>query len=312
MERMSSMANSGHLKDGRKWSVDSSGVKSLKRKYQVVLDAVTGENGEGVSFPGVPAIGSAHPSYQGLFVESYDVEEGEGSAKNTLTVYVNYAPRTTETSGTGQEAVTSQVESWGWDAGSEERELIDAVDGAPVLNSAGDVFDRVPTVSVPAPTFTKAMKFAKRQTGAMSCDCKVNSAAVTIGGRTYPIGSLLCHVVEQRVIGDQKWKYRYNIQLKYRTNPVKLAGAEQVTDIGWDVAITDAGMREKGDDGKLKLIKSIDSETGKKCTVTSPELLNGKGKAVTRGTGANPKPYNIRFQAYERVAIPAWFYSEPT
>lgn len=306
------MANTGILKDGRKWSVDSSGVKSLKRKYQVVLDAITGANGEGVSFAGVPAIGSAHPSYPGLFVESYDVEEGEGAAKNTLTVYANYAPRTTETSGSGSEAVTNQVESWGWDAGSEERELIDAVDGTAVLNSAGDVFDRVPTVSVPAPTFTKSMKFKQRQSGAMACDCKVNAAAVTIGGRTYPIGSLLCHVAEQRVIGDPNWKYRYNIQLKYRTNPVKLAGANAVTDIGWDVAITDAGMREKGDDGKLKLIKSIDSETGKKCTVQSPELLNGQGKAVTRGAGANPKPYNIRFQAYERVSIPAWFYSEPT
>ena len=306
------MDNSGHLKDGRKWSVDAGGIKSLKRKYQVVLKEFTGENGEGVSFPGVPAIGSAHPSYPGLFVESYDVEEGEGSAKNTLTVYANYSPRTTETSGSGSGAVTNQVESWGWDAGSEERELIDAVDGKAVLNSAGDVFDRVPTVSVPAPTFTKSMKFKQRQSGAMGCDCKVNSSAVTIGGRTYPVGSLLCHVAEQRVIGDPNWKYRYNIQLKYRTNPVKLAGGDTVTDIGWDVAITDAGMREIGSDGKLKLIKSIDSETGKKCTVTSPELLDGGGKAVVRSSSSTPKPYNIRFQAYERVTIPAWFYSEPT
>lgn len=308
------MDNTGILKDGRKWSVDAGGVKSLKRKYQVVLKEVTGADGEGVSFPGVPAIGSAHPSYPGLYVDSYDVEEGEGVAKNTLTVYVNYSPRTTttETSGEGAEAVTGQVESWGWEAGSEERELIDAVDGKAVLNSAGDVFDRVPTVSVPAPTFTKVMKFAARQTGAMYCDCKVNADAVTIGGRTYPAGSLRCHVAEQRIIGDPNWMYRYTIQLKYRTNPVKIAFAENVTDIGWDVAITDAGMREKGSDGKLKLIKSIDAETGKKCTVTSPELLDGKGKAVTRSADSTPKPYNIRFKAYERVNIPAWFYSEPT
>ena len=300
------------LKDGRKWSVDAGGIKSLKRKYQVVLKSVTDANGEGVSFPGVPAIGSAHPSYPGLYVDSYDVEEGEGVSKNTLTVYVNYSLRTTETSGTGSEAVTSQVESWGWDAGSEERELIDAVDGTAVVNSAGDVFDRVPTVSVPSPTFTKTMKFRDRQSGAMDCDCKVNKEAVKIGGRTYPVGSLRCHVAEKRVIGDPNWRYSYTIQLKYRTNPVKLAWDDQFTDIGWDVAITDAGMRERGTDGKLKLIKSIDSETGKKCTVQSPELLNGQGQAVTRSADSNPVPYNIRFQAYERVTIPSWFYSEPT
>lgn len=306
------MANKVIQKDGRKWSVDSGGVKSLKRKYQITLDAITGANGEAVSFSGVPAIGSAHPIHTGLFVESYDVEEGESNAKKTLTVYVNYAPRTTETSGSGSEAVTSQVEEWGWDAGTEERELVDAVDGTAVLNSAGDVFDRVPTISVPAPTFTKVMKFAQRQSNAMSCDCKVNSSDVTIGGRTYPVGSLLCHVAEKRIFGDPDWKYRYQIQLKYRTNPVKLAGSNSATDIGWDVAITDAGMRELDTNGKLKLIKSVDAETGKKCTVTSPELLDGQGHAVTRSSSTTPKPYNIRFQAYERVSIPSWFVSEPT
>ena len=306
------MADVVKQKDGRKWSVDSSGVKSLKRRYQIVLDAVTGADGEAASYTGLPAIGTAHPVHTGLFVESYDIEEGEGSAKGTLIVYVNYAPRTTETSGSGQDAVTSQVEEWGWDAGTEEREFVDAVDGTAVLNSAGDVFDRVPTISVPAPTFTKVMKFRTRQSGAVACDCKVNNSSVTIGGRSYPTGSLLCHVAEKRIFGDPDWKYRYTIQLKYRTNPVKLAGANSTTDIGWDVAITDAGMRELDSNGKLKLIKSVDAETGKKCTVTSPELLDGQGHAVARSANSTPKPYNIRFQAYERVSIPSWFVSEPT
>ena len=300
-------------KDGRRWSVDAGGIKSLKRKYQVILDAVTGADGEAVSFTGVPAIGTAHPSYSYLFAESYDVEEGEGKDKKTLTVYVNYAPRTTETSGSGSDAVTSQVEEWGWDSGSAERELTDAADGTAVLNSAGDIFDRVPTISVPASTFTKVMKFTTRQSGAAACDCKVNASAVTIGGRTYPIGSLLCHVAEKRIIGDPDWKYRYTIQLQFRTNPVKLAGSNSATDIGWDVAIVDAGMREKDSaTGKLKLIKAVDPETGKRCAVTSPELLDGSGKAVVRSSSSTPKPYNIRFQAYERVSIPSWFYSEPT
>ena len=60
--------------------------------------------------------------------------------------------------------------------------------------------------------------------------------------------------------------------------------------------------------GNPKLIRVVDSETGKMCTVTSPALLNGQGGKLPDGD----EPFNFRFQAYERVAFPAWFYSEPT
>ena len=306
------MANVIKQKDGRKWSVKSSGIASLRRKYQIVLDDIAGADGEAASFPGVPVIGSAHPSYSYLFVDSYDVEEGEGHEKKTLTVYVNYAERTTETSGSGSSAATSQVEEWGWDSGVDEREFVDSIDNFPILNSAGDRFDRVPTVSVYAPTFTKIVRWKSRQTDAMRCNCNINESAITIGGVEYRARSLMCAVAEQRIIGDPDWKYRYTVQLKFRTNLVRIAGSNTPTDIGWDVAIADAGMREKDDTtGNLKLIKAVDPETGKRCTVTSPELLNGSGKAVVRSSGSTPKPYFLRFRAYAATEFPSWFYSEP-
>jgi len=294
--------------DGRRWSDTTTGG-SVKRSF-IITGLAVGFT-PSWSYTGLPNVGDVHPSLSNYYCTSRDFEEGQGSEKIRVKVTCNYEKKVEESSGSGSTAVTSQVEEIGWDAETEERELVDAADGTAVLNSAGDVFERVPTVSVPAPTFTKVMKFKQLQSGAMDCDCKVNSSAVTIGGRTYPVGSLLCHVAWKRIIGDADWKYRYTIQLKYRTNPVKLSGANTVTDIGWDVAITDAGMRELDDNGKLKLIKALDSETGKRCTVTSPELLDGDGKAVTRTSESTPTPYNIRFQAYERVSIPAWFYSEP-
>lgn len=307
------MANVLKQKDGRKWSVKSSGITSLRRKYQIVLDDITGANGEAVSFAGVPAIGSAHPSHAGLFVDSYDVEEGEGSAKRTLTIYVNYAERTTETSGEGSSAATSQVEEWGWDSGIDEREFVDSIDNFPILNSAGDRFDRVPTISVYAPTFTKVVRWKNRRTDAMGCNCKINQSSITIGGLDCPARSLMCAVDEKRIIGDPDWKYRYTIQLKFRTNLIRIAGSNTPTDIGWDIAIADAGMREKDDTtGKLKLIKAVDPETGNRCTVTSPELLNGSGKAVVRSSSSTPKPYFLRFRAYAMTDFPTWFYSEPT
>ena len=294
--------------DGRKWGDEASGG-SVERRFLIVGLAVGFS--PAWNYTGLPNVGDAHPSLTGYIVASRDFEEGRGKDKATVTVTVKYAPRNGETSGSGADAVSLQVEDWGWESGTEERELVDAVDGTAVLNSAGDVFDRVPTVAVPAPTFTKVMKFKQRQGGAMNCNCKVNGSSVSISGYSFPVGSLLCTVAEKRIFGDPEWKYRYTVHLKYRSNPVKLNGGNSTTDIGWDVAITDAGMREKGSDGKLKLIKAVDSETGKKCIVNSPELLNGSGGAVARTASSTPKPYNIRFQAYERVSIPSWFYSEP-
>jgi len=300
-------------KDGRRWEVDSTGITTLKRPYQVVLtDNNLAANGEAVSFTGLPAIGSAHPSHAGLYVQNYEVEEGKDHEKKVLYVTVNYGPRLVETYGSGQDAQSVQVEQWGWAGGEDERELVTAADGSAVLNSAGDVFDTVPTIKHPAPVFTKVVKFKARQSGWSAHRCKVNSSTVTIGGESFPAGTLLCMVGEVRVTGDGEWKYRYTVELRYRSNKVKLAGASTATEIGWDVALADAGMRELSSDGTLKLIRVMDAETGILCNVTTPELLDGSGHKVERESGTTPTPYNLRYQAYERTTFPTWFYSEPS
>ena len=297
---------------GRKYSVDSSGISTLKKDFIVIQDAVMSADGEVVSFPGVPEIGSAHTRFPGLFVQTYDVQEGEGKDKRVLIVTANYGPVTTETSGSGQDATTCVVEEWGWDDGTDEKELTCGQDGTPVLNSAGDPFDSVPKVMTPAPVFTKVMKFKTRQTGWNGATCTVNSEQVTIGGISFPAGSLLCTISEKRIIGDAEWKYQYTVRLRYKKNLVKLGGSNALTDIGWDVAVVDAGMREKDSNGKSRMITRIRSETGKSCEITSPELLDGEGHAVNRSSDSTPTPYLFRFQAYARATIPTWCYSEPT
>ena len=306
------MANEIRQKDGRRWSVNSGGINTLRRRYQVVLDGNNlGADGEAISFVGVPAIGSAHPNYSGLKVKSYNVEEGEGHEKKALTVWVNYDTETDETIGEGQDAVNGAVEEWGWDDGMDERELITAVNGVALVNSAGDPFDSVPRVSTPAPTFTKIIKFQSRQTGWASSFCTVNGGAVTVGGIECAKWTLLCTVCEKRIFGDADYKYRYTIRLRYRSNLVKLYGSGSAQEIGWNVSITDAGMRELIADGKKVLIRAMDAETGRMCTVTSPELLDGQGHAVSRSSGQAVEPYNGFFKAYKESSFPGWFYSEP-
>lgn len=296
--------------DGRKWGDNATGGSAVRR---FLIKGLAVGFTPAWNYTGLPKVGDAHPSMDGFIVASRDFEEGKGKDKETVTVTVNYSPKTSETSGTGSDAVTCQVDEWGWDNSTDEKELTEGVDGTPVLNSAGDPFESVPNVQVPAPIFTKVMKFKARQSGAMAYNCKVNGSAVTIGGMSCPIATLLCTVAEKRMIGDPVWKYQYTIQLKFKSNPVKVGGDGTATDIGWDVAITDAGMRAKtsvGDGEEIRLIRRIDKETGKLCTVTSPALLNGNG--YVRSETANDEIYNFRFKAHERASFPNWFYSEPT
>lgn len=296
--------------DGRKWGDNANGGSVVRR---FLITGLSVGFTPAWNYTGLPKVGDAHPSLSGYVVASRDFEEGKGKDKQTVTVAVNYSPVTSETSGSGSSAVSFQVDEWGWDGSTDEKELTEGVDGTPVLNSAGDPFESVPNIPVPAPVFTKVVKFRARQSGAMAFNCKVNSAAVTIGGMSCAIGTLLCTVAEKRLIGDADWKYQYTVQLKYKSNPVKVGGDGTATDIGWDVAITDAGMRAKqtvGDSEEVRLIRRVDSETGKLCTVTSPALLDGNGYA--RSDTDNSEIYNFRFQAHERASFPNWFYSEPS
>lgn len=305
------------LRSGRTWGVDSSGLKSVERKYIVYKadgSKLFSSQNEPKSIEGIPAIGSAHPSESRLKAREYRFEEGTGAESNSLIVTVVYGfPEGDDQSEGGEgEETNYQCTEWGWDSSTDSRELnSDAVTGSPICNSAGDIYASVPTISVPAPVFTKAMKFVDRQSGALAHSCKVNESPVSIGGISYPAATLLCTISEKRIFNDPKYNYLYTVQLKYRTNKVVLNGSGSAQEIGWDVAITDAGMRERDREGKLVLIKSIDPETGTPFVVTSPELLDGSGKAVDRSSSGDVTAINWKYNAYERTRFPDWFFSEP-
>jgi hypothetical protein len=298
-------------KTGTRYAVDQNGAADIKERYQVVLASPLLAGQLITSFPGVPAIGSEHPQRPDYYVDHYDVTQPDGAAKATLDVDVTYAATGFNVE-PGEEPVDTQVEEWGWDDGTADRELLTDVTGKPVVNSAGDPFENVPTVTAPAPTFTKVVKFKTRQS-VRQYFCKVNGQQMTIGGDSFAPGQLLCTVSERRNIGDKKWAYVYTVRLRFRSNLVKIAQAQQATDIGWDIAVTDAGMREIDDTtGGLKLIQVPSGESGEFATVTSAELLDGHGKAIARSaSGAPVNPYNIKFAAYETANFPAWFTSEP-
>ena len=311
---------------GRSYKVGINGAEDLSTRYLVTLSAPLGIDEAPTSFvvPGaggarVPAIGTAHPNRPGYYVIGYDVTQPEGSAKSTLQVTCRYGVRSTatDTPSGGGSSVTYSITEWGWDDGTGEKELVSSVGNSPraVVNSAGDPFDSVPTVYTPAPTFTKVMRFPTRQSYS-SYLCKVNDTQLTIGGMTCAAGTLLCMVAERQLIGEAVMPYEYTIRLRYRSNKVLVGGSGstpgQLTEIGWDAAIVDAGMREiDATTGKKKLIQVISAETGEPATVTAPALLNGSGSALQGGSGSTVEPVVLHFQAYERASFPSWFYAAP-
>lgn len=305
-------------RDGRTWSVNGDGINSLKRRYTIVLDSNNlSANGEiaNLSAYGIPAIGSHHPSYEYLVVRSYDVEEGEGSEKKLLKIDVNYSNTSSEPE-EGEGLSAFAVEQFGWESGVNQKDVtINLFDGqnkdGALLNSAGDPFDTVPQCDFPAPIFTKVVKTKILKSDWMQYNCKINTNTVEAAGMSCAPKTLIASVSVQRLFDDPVWKYRYTIQLRYKSNMSMLGAGTTPIEFGWDIPVVDAGMRELKD-GKPQVIMSIDQESKLPCAVTSPELLDGSGTKAERDAGTNrAKPYVIRVQVYEDETFPSDFYSEP-
>lgn len=301
-------------KAGKTYSANSNGAQGVKATYQVVLTAPLAMDELPTSFSGVPAIGSEHPSRPGLYVTGYEITQPDGEAKHTLNVEVSYAPSNFETQSDPQTGTEStQITEWGWDDGTTDVELLnDAITGDPVVNSAGDPFEEVPTHSIFTPTFTKVFKTSKRKDW-NNLSCVVNSANVTIGDLTFAPHTLLATVGEKILIGETVYPYEYTIHIRLRSQKVKIAQAQTPTEIGWDLAIVDAGMREMKAGGVMQFIEVWSKETGQPTQVTTSELLNGHGEAMPRSASGTPaEPYVLRFAAYPEAAFPDWMVSEPT
>lgn len=86
------------------------------------------------------------------------------------------------------------------------------------MNSAGDPFDSVPTVESPTPVFTKVMKTKQLKSTWLSYNCKLNKNTVDAAGFECAPNTLLANVAVSRIFGDPTWKWRYTVQLRYKSN----------------------------------------------------------------------------------------------
>ena len=305
--------NTAYLLDGREWGVDYNGAQTLTCKYEVFLETPLANASLPDTFAGLPAIGSTHPAFSGLYAQGYKIHEGEGSAKNRIEIEVEYAPISVtgtpnEDEGEGSTTIDTYIEAIGWRSGSVSRDLVaDATSGIAVLNTAGLPFESVPQVDRPSPTFFKTFKTKDRFATFVGYVDRVNSDSITIGGHQFAADQVRCVPVDaERIFNDPAgYNYRYSISLQVMSNLVKLNGSNTATECGWQMPIVSTGTVQRTSGG-LKRI-TVQADDGSDVPVSAPVLLDGNGAYDPSRT----TPYTVLFDAYPRTTFPAMFYSEP-
>ena len=305
--------NTAYLLDGREWGVDANGAQTLTCKFLVFVSEPLANTALPISFTGLPAIGSVHPTFGGLYAQGYKIHEGNGSEKNRIEIEVEYAPiSVTGTPGDDEdeeeEPIPSYIEALGWRSGSVSRDLtVDAESGNAVLNTAGQPFESVPQVDRPSPTFFKTFKTMARNPDWVTYVNKVNSAAMMLGGHAFSKDQVRCvQADEERIFNDPTgYKYRYTIALQVMSNLVKLNGGDTATECGWQMPLVSTGTVQRVS-GELKRI-TVPADDGSEVPVSAPVLLDGNGEYVDSQTD----PYAVLFVAYPRTNFPTMFYSEP-
>lgn len=307
-----------YLLPGREWGVTKDGntvtPTGVTVTYEVFFAEPVANAALFTSVTNLPAIGSAHPSFPGLFAQGYKIKEGEGSEKNRYEIGVEYAPvSVTGTPEEGEEGAQPDcyVESIGWRTGSVSRDLVtDAETGEAVLNTAGQPFESVPQVDRPSPTWFKVFKTKSRQAGYVFFYGTVNGATMTVGGYSCAKDTMRCvQADEERIFNDPSgYNYRYSIALQWLSNKVKIEGGDELTECGWQMAVVSTGTMEAGNGLNPELHRiTVPDESGNEVPVSSPVLLDAQGQFDP----TNRDPYTMIYVAYPRATFPSIFTSEP-
>ena len=300
--------NHAYLLDGREWRAElSKGVNAVTARYMVMLEEPLANDELPDDVTGLPKLGDAHPTFDGLIVKSIRHSEGTGAAKTRLEITVEYGEPDEPEQPEG--ATDNYIEKIGWQSGSIQRDLTNDVEtGKAVINSVGQPFESVPQVDRPAPTFIKVFKTKTRKSYIQFVG-KVNNDSMQMGGYTFVKDQVRCSQADEELIfGDADgYKYRYSIALQVMMNTVYIEGSSSPTECGWQVPIVDCGTMaiSQLDSQKIERV-SVEMEDGRKVPVSSPVLLDGQGHFDP----TRRDPYVFLVVAYERSEFPSEFTAE--
>ena len=228
---------------------------------------------------GLPAVGSVHPVYSGIYVVGYDTQEdGNGTRWEISVLYGTDSDNESD----GSEGRREVIEWWTFDGVDDVRDLTtDADTGAPVINAAGDPFASVPQVPVAQTQITLERRQTAQQTNVaslMAYNGTVNSSAITVGGISIAArtGRLTVRI-KSEVSGI--YAYRVTFTIRIRERQAK-SGSSSSINVGWDEALIEQGfnyMDEPGAGGTKVRAMVPDGDAGEHAPSSVPVLLAADG-----------------------------------
>lgn len=267
----------------------------------------------GVNLPGMPKVGDelagavVGASRTARFVVSKVSWRKNAPTSLVWVATVTYVPgiRTASTSGGG----TATDFDFRWGSRSVQADFTqDAVDGRPVLNSAGEPFENVPQreMLLPCLSFRRVTSAAPAQYSALNGT--VNADPVTVMGVTFGKHCARLRFEARRIDEGEEGagRYEYTFQIEGAKNMYAFTVAPsgdpdegdsdetELEDIGWDISILDCGYSclepVDGGDYVLRPIYIEDAD-GNRVRPTSPQLLHGGAADATQAYFLKFSPY---------------------
>ena len=286
-----------------------------RRTYSVTFRLSTNDKNDGPftvgSHPDLPVIGSLWPEDPAAYCNHLSVENSDpwrgwlvtaqytdertyGTALNPTGGAAGGNPGTGKPDNPykGENAVSDPVYdgakiSW---SGHTYEEVItnDAVDGAPIINSAGDPFAEPVTREVTDAICTISYSSTDGPPSeVLALQNKVNQQAIVIDGRTFPERSVR---MQNLTVGPDEYRgntlYRtISYQLKYRSGRKFRVGEQLVDDpsAGWDAILLSTGydqVKLDPNDGQRKKTPCLNPDGTR---VTEPALLDINGEQIVVG-----------------------------
>ena len=253
-----------HKESGGLQQASDGSIRSASEIYEVMMPAGT-EYIDPTQISDLPVKDSLHPKYSTLYVRDYSWQHvDEGSLLWRCTV--SYEVRSGSThEGDDVERVVSL--EWGSSSGQTDV-VTDAKLGLPVVNSAGDLFDTVPTMEEVYPTVHLVQHERRHRTQVLALNGKVNRAAFTVAGITFQPHTCRLRVTCRKLLDQTDLPYEYDYTFEGRNHPIKTANAAwlngtaingyaatgDLSDIGWDVELVQAGFRYLDDGTPTKFL----------------------------------------------------------
>lgn len=264
--------------------------------YTVYWPDTAGAFSVGDVTSGLPDEGDEHPANADLTVAEFRVAEHEpGVVWRRISVVYSRGDEESDGGGSGSKS-TGKLTALDYPIYTQSGDLVaDFESGAPVINSAGDVFDSVPTVETlyTGVHWTRRLSTWAKVAGQLALSGTVNSAAVTIYGVAFRRRTARLRITARNTFDGSSRPWELDVTVEPRHCFVESGAAflpdstmaaydsvaGQGYDVGWDVPLLECGFAFLGEGGQKIRFATFDN-----VPTPLPQLLTNDGRSNADGS----------------------------